>query len=161
MNVKAVEEEKKRYSSLIIFLADREAAQRCVKDQVWYRFNKKRTELGRRPPSRCFNCLKSGHTAAACPQPTLCPYCGDNHHAHSCVKKGLTPPKCTSCAREKKKLDPHVNLKGIFAANPSDLLHSPFDPSCAVRQAQTPANESLHSVTIVTRSDTDDAMTHV
>lgn len=65
MNIKAVEEDQKRYSSLIVFLSDREAAQRCVKDQIWYRFNKKRTEMGRRPPSRCFNCLKSGHTAAA------------------------------------------------------------------------------------------------
>lgn len=161
MNIKAVEEEKKNYSSLILFLADREAAQRCVRDQIWYRFNKKRTEAGRRPPSQCFNCLKSGHTAAACPQKPLCPYCGDEHHAHTCVMKGTTPPKCTSCAREKKRRDPLVNLKGVFKANPTDLLHSPFDPKCAARLAQTPSNESSHSIRITTRSESDELMTNV
>lgn len=161
MNPKVVEEEQKRYSSIIILLNDREAAQRCAKDQIWYRFNKKRTELGKRPPTRCFNCLKSGHPAAACPNPPLCPYCGDGHHAHTCSLKGKTPPKCTSCAREKMKRDTHVNIKGIFAANPTDMMHSPFDPKCAVRQAPTPVDESSHSLRITTRSDENDMMINV
>lgn len=159
--MKAVKEENKRYSSLIIFLPDRDAAQRCVRDQIWYRFNKKRTEPGRRPPSRCFNCLKSGHTAAACQQPIMCPYCSDSHHAHTCDKKGLTPPKCTSCAREKKKLDPMVNLKAFFSSGPADLLHSPFDPSCAVRLERASNNESTHSLQITTRTEPDDIMSNV
>lgn len=164
MNIRAVEEENKKYSSIIILLPDREAAQRCVKDQIWYRFNKKRTELGRRPPPRCFNCLQSGHTAAACSQPALCPYCGDAHHAHhahTCGNRGLTPPKFTSCAREKERIDPHANLKGIFASNPTDLLHSPFDPSCAIRQARPAPEESTHSIRIAVRNETDETMSNV
>lgn len=161
MNAKVVEEEKKNYSSIILFLTDREAAQRCVKDQIWYRFNKKRTEMGKKPPPRCFNCLKAGHTAAACPDKALCPYCGEEHHAHTCPKKGTTPPKCTSCAREKLKLDPIVNLKGVFAANPVDLLHSPFDPKCSARQAQSVLNESSHAIRIAARSEDDELMTNV
>lgn len=161
MNAKAIEEEKKNYSSIILFLTDREAAQRCVRDQIWYRFNKKRTELGKKRPSRCFNCLKAGHTAAACKDKPLCPYCGDEHHSHTCPKKGATPPKCTSCAREKRKADPLVNLKGVFASNHIDLLHSPFDPKCSVRQAQTPYNESSHSIRIAARDENDELMTNV
>lgn len=161
MNPKVIEEEQKRYSSIIILLNDRDAAQRCVKDQLWYRFNKKRTELGRRPPTRCFNCLKTGHSAAACPSPPLCPYCADGHHAHTCSLKGKTPPKCTSCAREKMKKDTHVNIKVIFAANPTDMMHSPFDPKCAVRQTPTPTDESTHSIRITTRTDENDMMINV
>lgn len=103
MNTKEVEEEKKNYPSIILFLADREAAQRCVRDQIWYRFNKKRTEAGKKPPPRCYNCLKAGHTAAACPQKALCPYCGDEHHAHTCTKKGTTPPPSARRAHAKRK----------------------------------------------------------
>lgn len=161
MNPKVVEEEQKRYSSIIILLSDRDTALRCVRDQVWYRFNKKRTGLGRRPPTRCYNCLKTGHAAASCPIAPLCPYCGDKHHAHTCNSKGKTPPKCTSCAREKMKHDAHVNIKGIFAANPTDMLHSPFDPKCAVRQAPTQIEESTHSIRIATRSDEIEMMTNV
>lgn len=154
MNAKAVEEKKKNYSSIILFLADREAAQRCVRDRFGTVSTRKVPKPGRTPPPppRCYNCLRLGHTAAVCPQKALCPYCGDKNHAHTCAKKGTTPPECTLCAREKKKLDPQVNLKGIFAANPTDSLHSPFDPNCAVKQAKTPTNKSSHSVRIATRS---------
>lgn len=132
MNPKVIEEEQERYSSIIILLSDSEAALRCIKDQVWYRFNKKRTKLGKRPPTLCYNCLKGGHAAASCPTPPLRLYCGDSHHAHTGRNKRKTPPKCTLRAMKNMKHDVQVKIKGIFAANPIDMLHSPFDPKCAV-----------------------------
>lgn len=137
LNQKAVEEDKKRYSSLLITMTSADHAALCVKNQVWYRYKKHRTELGRRAPIRCFNCMKTGHAASACPSPPLCPYCGEAHHAHTCKAKGLSPPKCTSCARAKKNHSPHLTIPQIFEAHATDLGHSPFDPRCAVRVAQT------------------------
>lgn len=161
MNTKVIEEEQKHYSSIIILLTDRDAAHRCVKHQIWYRYNRKRTELGRQPPTRCFNCLKSGHSAAACPNPPLCPYCGDDPHAHTCSSKGKTPTKRTSCAREKKKRDVHVNLKNVLTANPTNLLHSPFDPKCEARQVPTPSDESTHTIGITTEIESNEMMINV
>lgn len=105
----------------------------CVKEQVWYRYKKHCTELGRRAPMRCFNCLKPGHAASGFPAPPLCPYCREEHHTHTCKHKGLRPPKCTTCARKKREQSPHLTVKHIFESHPYDLAHSPFDPKCAVR----------------------------
>lgn len=160
LNQKAVEEDKKNYSSLLITMNNADHAALCVKNQVWYRYKKHRTELGRRAPIRCFNCLKTGHAASACPSPPLCPYCGEAHHAHTCKAKGLSPPKCTSCARAKQRQSSHLTIPQIFETHITDLAHSPFDPKCAVRIAQT-LHRPQPDQELSNRSDEDAAMTPV
>lgn len=157
VNPKAIEDGEKHFSSLIILLTNADHASQCVKEQVWYRFKKRRTEAGRRPPVRCYNCLKTGHTASACPATPLCPHCGDDHLAHTCKFKNNTVKKCTSCARAKKELSPHLTMKNIFEGFETDLAHSPFSPLCAVRVARgisrlTPSSE--HSRFVAAEDDT-------
>lgn len=132
LNQQAIEEGK-AFSSILITLKDKEAADKAVKESIWHGFRLRRTEHARRPPPRCMNCCKLGHTATRCPEDPLCPYCGLKRHTHSCPNKGLAALKCTACARRKTAEDPTVNLKLLFKKDPADLCHSPLDPACPAR----------------------------
>lgn len=134
LNQKAVEEGK-AFSSILITLKDKSTAETAVKNSIWHGFRLRRTEHAHRPPPRCMNCSKLGHTATRCPSDPLCPYCALKHHTHSCPKKGLVAMKCTACARQRVALDTTVNLRTVFEDNPSELCHSPLDPSCPARTA--------------------------
>lgn len=136
LNQKAVEEGK-AFSSILLTLKDKALAEAAVKGSIWHGFRLRRTEHARRPPPRCMNCCKLGHTATRCPVNPLCPYCALKHHTHSCPKKGLVAMKCTACARQKVVSNPATNLKIIFEGNPSELCHSPLDPACPARATPT------------------------
>lgn len=132
LNQKAVGEGK-AFSSILITLKDKAIAETAVKNSIWHGFRLRRTEHARRPPPRCMNCCKLGHTAARCPNDPLFPYCALKHHTHSCPKRGTVAMKCTACARRRVESDPTVNLKTLFSDDPSELCHSPLDPACPAR----------------------------
>lgn len=142
----------KRHSSLLIGFKTLAEAALAARTKVWHGRGRHRTEISGPPPTRCFNCLGVGHTAAACKTAPMCPYCSGNHHLHNCPSKGGTALKCIICAREKLKADPTTNLTRLFKDNHADFLHHPFSPLCPVRIAsQLPVHNpsSLPNIQVI------------
>ncbi|KAG0140562.1 hypothetical protein CROQUDRAFT_53015, partial [Cronartium quercuum f. sp. fusiforme G11] len=77
------------------------------------------------PKSQCINCLNTGHLSATCPKPQLCPYCGDEHHAHSCKEKQMTHTKCTSCSCEAQRADPLLKLTHPISSTHCSASYAP------------------------------------
>lgn len=128
-----VEDIAKRHSSLLIGFGSLAQATLAMRTKVWQGRGRHRTELSGPPPTRCYNCQGTGHTAAACKMDPMCPTCAGPHLAHTCPIKGSQPLKCTACARGTLKLDPHVNLQRLFKDNHPGFLHHPFAASCSTR----------------------------
>lgn len=108
-------------------------ANKVAAESIWYGVSLESTTLGKLAPPRCFNFLKTGHTATSCPKKPLFPYFCEEHKAHTCSKKNMVTPKCTLCAGVAKAVDPSYFTKQVFSANPVKLLHSPFDPRFPIR----------------------------
>lgn len=133
------EDASKRHSSLLISLTTLAQATLAARTKVWQGRGCHRTELSGPPPTRCYNCHGTGHTAAACGLPPMCPTCAGPHLAHSCPAKGSLPLKCTACARSMLNLDPQANLPRLFKDNHPGFLHHPFAAVCSTRIGnQTP-----------------------
>jgi hypothetical protein len=72
-------------------------------------------EKARRPPLRCLNCYRHGHTQARCRSPTRCGTCGtkeptdghdhcsDHEHADDCETTCPPLPKCAACGDPEHK----------------------------------------------------------
>lgn len=127
------EDPSKRHSSLLIGFGSLAQASLAARTKVWQGRGRHRTKLSGPPPTRCYNCRTTGHTAAACLQPPMCPTCAGPHQAHNCPSKGNSPLKCTACARRMLKLDPHVNLTCLFKDDHPGFLHHPFTATCSTR----------------------------
>lgn len=150
----------KRHSSLLIGFKTLGEATLAARTKVWQGRSRHRTEISGPPPTRCFNCLGVGHTAAACKLAPMCPYCSGDHHLHTCPTKGATALKCTVCAREKLRIDPTANLPRLFKEDHTDFLHHPFAPTCPVRivSQRPPHNPSTSPhIQVVAQASSSDA----
>lgn len=127
------------HSSIRIGFADAVRAATAVEQKIFYgRFNK-RTEHGRKIKPRCMNCLKDGHVTRYCKEKVMCPYCSEDHTAHSCSLHGKMTANCTACARHTQSLDPNADLKTLFFEAHRHMRHSPLDPTCPARLASKKA----------------------
>lgn len=133
------------HSSIRIGFKDVDQAKRAVEQQVFFgRYNKK-TEYGRKAKPRCMNCLQDGHTSNHCKANLMCPYCAEEHPADKCELKGMMTSNCTACARALKLKKPETDLGELFSTTPTNLSHSPLDPTCPTRIAQKRAEATKTS----------------
>lgn len=117
-------DEGKRYGSMVVRLADKEAAdgflqqglievgsESCIVDE-W--------EIQSAAHKRCFKCQAFGDQAARCARPTVCGNCAEEGHSHKeCINENIL---CANCKGKHRANDKNC----IAKANTFALHHDGF-----------------------------------
>ncbi|MBW0526189.1 hypothetical protein O181_065904 [Austropuccinia psidii MF-1] len=122
-------EQKKAHGSILMFLEDRDLAERISKGDLAYRMTHLRPIAFSPGPPQCFNCLNIGHISQSCKNEALCANCGKKHNARECKveKSDLLCVHCINVDSEKDTLIDMMDAK---------YHHSCMSVQCQIKQAE-------------------------
>ncbi|MBW0524000.1 hypothetical protein O181_063715 [Austropuccinia psidii MF-1] len=103
-------QQKKAHGSTLLFLKDRDLAERISKGDLAYILTHLRPVVAFTPgPPQCFNCLKIGHIAHDCKKEALCANCGRKHNTSDC-KTEKSDSLCIRCIYKDIEKDAQIDM---------------------------------------------------